>query len=174
MMWPRSFPLWLRVVVATLLFPVLVAGVVPWRLAAGSWYWPLPLGPAGWLGVLPLAAGVVVLFLTIRDFAREGGGTLVPWDAPPDLVRGHLYGRVRNPMYLGVLCCIMGQALLWRSGGVLIYGALVAFAFHIRVALFEEPQLARQFGAPYQAYLASVPRWLPRFRVRDRDRETGS
>lgn len=171
-MWPRSFPLWLRVLCATLLFPGLVAGVLPWRLAGGPWGWPFPLGPLRWLGIAPLMAGVVILYQTIRDFAHEGGGTLVPWDAPPALVRGHLYRRVRNPMFLGVLCCILGQGLLWESGGVLIYGAAVGLAFHLRVVLAEEPRLTREFGASYLAYLDSVPRWLPRFKAPDRARES--
>jgi protein-S-isoprenylcysteine O-methyltransferase Ste14 len=30
------------------------------------------------------------------------------------------------------------------------------------VRLYEEPALARKFGAEYQAYREHVPRWLPR------------
>jgi protein-S-isoprenylcysteine O-methyltransferase Ste14 len=35
------------------------------------------------------------------------------------------------------------------------------------VTLFEEPVLARTFGAGYDGYRARVPRWIPRWRARD-------
>ena len=71
---------------------------------------------------------------------------------------------VRNPMYLGLITAIMGQALLFGRFSLLLYGA----AFWIVTASFvhgyEEPTLTRQFGAEYQAYRRAVPAWLPRLR----------
>ena len=58
-----------------------------------------------------------------------------------------LYLRVRNPMYVGVVSAILGQALLFGSGAVAGYGALVFLTFHVFVLLYEEPVLLRQFGA---------------------------
>ncbi|MBK7977291.1 MAG: isoprenylcysteine carboxylmethyltransferase family protein [Deltaproteobacteria bacterium] len=155
-------PLWLRSLATTLLFPGLVGGLVPALLGGGGACWPVALGPLRWLGVLPLALGIALLALTIHDFATIGGGTLAPWDAPRALVRLRLYGWVRNPMYLGVLGCIAGQALLWRSASVASYLVFLALVFHVRVVGFEEPELRRRFGEPYARYRASVPRWLPR------------
>jgi protein-S-isoprenylcysteine O-methyltransferase Ste14 len=155
-------PLWLRAILVTLLFPGMVAGVFPVWIARGAYQLPLELGAARWLGLIPLAAGVVILLLTIWDFFAIGRGTLAPWDAPEALVHDRLYRWVRNPMYLGVLATILGQALLRSAGGVLIYLALIAVAFHIRVIAFEEPALGRQLGVQYTRYLQQVPRWLPR------------
>ncbi len=155
-------PLWLRSALTTLLFPGMVAGVFPALIARGTWGLPLPLGPTRWLGVIPLTAGLVILALTIVDFATLGRGTLAPWDAPRHLVHQRLYAWARNPMYLGVLACILGQALWQASGGVAIYLALIATAFHIRVVVFEEPALRQQFGPAFDAYIAAVPRWVPR------------
>ena len=154
-------PLWVRSGLMTVLFPGMVAGVFPRLLAAGRWRLPLPFGPARWLGVLPLALGLVILGSTVVDFARLGRGTLAPWDAPHHLVHERLYACVRNPMYLGVLGCILGETVLWASGGVGAYLILIAFAFHVRVVAFEEPTLRRQFGKAFDDYLAAVPRWIP-------------
>jgi hypothetical protein len=33
---------------------------------------------------------------------------------------------------------------------------------HLFVVLYEEPTLKRQFGASYESYYKSVPRWIPR------------
>ena len=71
------------------------------------------------------------------------------------------YRVVRNPMYVGVLFVVFGQALLFGDGRLLIYDAIVAAAFHLFVILYEEPALVRRFGSPYERYRAHVPRWLP-------------
>ncbi len=154
-------PLWLRAGLMTLLFPGVVGGFLPWRIAGGRHRFPIELGPTEWAGWPVLLAGGAILLLTIWDFLHLGRGTLAPWDAPTVLVRQRLYRWTRNPMYVGVLACILGQGLLWESAGVFGYFVLIAIAFHIRVH-FEERALLRQFGASYAAYLHSVPRWVPR------------
>ena len=34
-------------------------------------------------------------------------------------------------------------------------------AFHLRVVLYEEPRLKKQFGDEWASYGATVPRWMP-------------
>lgn len=155
-------PLWLRAAGMTVLFPGVVAGVLPWSIAGGRWSFPLLLGLASWIGWPVLLAGAAILLLTIWDFLHIGRGTLAPWDAPTVLVHQRLYRWTRNPMYVGVLGCILGQGLLRQTGGVLLYWVLIAVAFHMRVVWFEEPTLRRKFGSSYVAYLETVPRWIPR------------
>jgi protein-S-isoprenylcysteine O-methyltransferase Ste14 len=155
-------PLWIRVIVATVLLPGMIAGYIPLRIGTGGSRWPLVTGPIRWIAPLFLVVGLALLVTTIWQFARSGEGTLAPWDAPTRLVDRSLYGWVRNPMYLGVLATILGQACWWQSGWVFVYGACVALAFHLRVILFEEPALRRLFGSAFEAYAARVPRWIPR------------
>lgn len=155
-------PLWLRSLYTTLLLPGTVAGLLPWLIARGSWRWPVSLGLFRWTFVVPLGAGLLLLFSTIWDFGTRGRGTLAPWDAPRELVQQNLYQWVRNPMYLGVLGCILGQAVLWESAGGLVYLVVIAVVFHVRVVTYEEPALSRQFGDQFARYLKSVPRWVPR------------
>ncbi len=135
--------------------------MIPAWIARSSYRYPVALGPLCWAGLLPLAAGITVLLLTIRDFLVVGRGTLAPWDAPQELVQQRLYGRVRNPMYLGVLATVAGETLFWSSAGLLAYLVALALAFHLRVVFYEEPALTRQFGAGFTAYAARVPRWIP-------------
>jgi protein-S-isoprenylcysteine O-methyltransferase Ste14 len=73
-----------------------------------------------------------------------------------------LYRYVRNPMYVAVVVIILGQALLLGDGRLLWYGVLFWLACHAFVVGYEEPTLKRTFGAQYEAYRASVPRWIPR------------
>jgi protein-S-isoprenylcysteine O-methyltransferase Ste14 len=57
---------------------------------------------------------------------------------------------------------IAGQALLLGRYGLLAYLALFAVVVYAFVRGYEEPTLARRFGADYERYRAEVPGWLPR------------
>ena len=147
------------------LAPGVVAGLVPWWLTG----WRVRALPAWWLplrlaGVVLLAAGAVVLVQAFARFVVEGLGTPAPVAPTRELVVGGLYRYVRNPMYLAVLAAILGQALALGQLVLLPYAAVVAAAFVAFVHWYEEPTLARQFGARYQAYRQAVPGWWPRRR----------
>jgi protein-S-isoprenylcysteine O-methyltransferase Ste14 len=100
----------------------------------------------------------------VWDFYARGKGTLAAWNPPRHLVVVGLYRRARNPMYISVLVWLAG--LSWWTGSLLVaaYGVLLAFAFHLRVVLFEERVLERSFGADWRRYAENVPRWRPRLR----------
>lgn len=150
----------LKTLLFTVLVPGTVAGLIPAWIRGG---WGLH-GPA-WAtiaGGLVLAIGVAVYLWCAWDFATAGRGTPLPQDPPRALVVRGLYRYSRNPMYLGVMAAVLGQAVWARSGGVLAYAAGLAALFHVRVVWFEEPVLRRTFGAAYNAYVAAVPRWFGR------------
>jgi len=157
--------LFLRAMVALLVLPGIIAFAVP--LTAFGRVWP-PTGMA-WSGIAVLGAGITILGGTIREFFVQGRGTLAPWAPPVRLVRSGLYRWSRNPMYVGVVCIVLGWTLLFRSPAMLLYDAGLAIAFHLRVVLGEEPWLARTFGAEWDQFAAEVPRWFGRRRVRRSD-----
>jgi protein-S-isoprenylcysteine O-methyltransferase Ste14 len=145
------------------LAPGVVAGVIPWWLTG----WRAPDLSVWWLpvrvvGVVLLVAGTGVLVHAFVRFVVEGLGTPAPVAPTRELVVGGLYRYVRNPMYLAVLAAIVGQALLLRQLVLLPYAAVAAAAFVAFVHWYEEPTLAEQFGARYQAYRRAVPGWWPR------------
>jgi protein-S-isoprenylcysteine O-methyltransferase Ste14 len=149
-----------------LLAPGVVVGLVPWALT-GGWQVrePLPYwAPARMLGGVVLLAGVIVLVQAFVRFVVEGLGTPAPVAAPERLVVGGAFRYVRNPMYVAVLAAIVGQALLLGRLGLLVYagGSWLVFAAFVR--FYEEPALARRFGADYEAYRRGVPAWWPRLR----------
>jgi protein-S-isoprenylcysteine O-methyltransferase Ste14 len=39
---------------------------------------------------------------------------------------------------------------------------VVFLIFHLFVSLYEEPTLRKKFGAAYENYCRSVPRWIPK------------
>ena len=145
--------------------PGVVAGLVPWWLT--GWQvrdWPLYSMPLRLVGVVLVAAGAVVLIAAFVRFVREGAGTPAPVAPTEHLVVGGLYRHVRNPMYLAVMSIIAGQALVFGQPVLLLY-AIAVFAIMVAfVHWYEEPILARRFGASYHAYRQAVPAWRPRLR----------
>jgi protein-S-isoprenylcysteine O-methyltransferase Ste14 len=145
------------------LVPGVVAGVIPWWLTGWEVREPLPYWlPLRVVGLVLLAAGVVVLLHAFARFVFEGVGTPAPVAPTEYLVVGGLYRYVRNPMYLAVGATIVGQALLLGQLLLLLYAAAFAVAVAAFVRAYEEPTLRSQFGEQYERYQRAVPAWWPR------------
>jgi len=107
----------------SLILPVTVLVIIPWiiepefTIHEGWWF----VG-----GLLFIISGLIIIVLTIRMFIRIGKGTLAPWDPTKKLVTQSLYAHVRNPMILGVLTVLIGEAILFKSAAI-TYWALLFF-----------------------------------------------
>ena len=145
--------------------PATVAGLVPWWLTRWRVSRALPgVSLAPLLGGLLVFVGVAAVLECFWRFVFKGIGTPAPVAPTQHLVVTGLYSHVRNPMYLGVLFVILGQALLLVSTVLLEYAAAVWVVFCAVVVAYEEPTLGVQFGEEYARYRLAVPRWLPRLR----------
>lgn len=113
------------------------------------------------IGLPLMLIGGSILLRCIWDFASKGRGTLAPVDPPRRLVVQGLYRYVRNPMYLGALFALLGQAVLFESTALIWYSILWLACVHLFVVLYEEPALRRQFGESYEQYCMTVHRWVP-------------
>ena len=142
-----------------------VAGLMPWLIT--QWR-PLPPsdlpGALRWAGLILIAGGLAVVIEAFARFAWVGIGTPAPVAPTRRLVVSGFYRFVRNPMYVAVAALIFGQAVLFASWGVALYGVVVVAAFHTFVTLYEEPTLRATYGEEYDGYRAATPRWIPRFR----------
>jgi protein-S-isoprenylcysteine O-methyltransferase Ste14 len=156
--------LWLQGLIFTVLVPGVVAFYVPQTLrrgpASGGWW------SFGWI---LFAVGTLIYFRCLFDFLRSGGTPAIFFtrhiraligEEPKEIVRGGLYGYSRNPMYVGVLVAIAGQAIVYRSLRIAVYFVLAALTAHLVVVFLEEPHLARVRGSAYADYCRRVPRWL--------------
>jgi protein-S-isoprenylcysteine O-methyltransferase Ste14 len=146
----------IRAIVAFLALPGVVAYAVPLWLGVSA---GRPVRHVG-IGIAVVALGTSLLIWCVREFYISGRGTLAPWSPPRRLVTSGPYRFSRNPMYLGVATILIGWSVLWYSGTLAIYAAVVVIAFHLRVVLFEERWAARLSGEEWNAYRARVPRWL--------------
>jgi protein-S-isoprenylcysteine O-methyltransferase Ste14 len=147
--------------------PGIVAGAVPLWISGGHARVPFSGYQAiAGIGAMLIAAGVVSLIASFVRFVREGRGTPAPIAPTSVLVVGGQYRYVRNPMYVAVLTIILGQAMLFASAATLLYALGVFALVHGFVLAYEEPTLMDTYGEAYRAYMAAVPRWIPRLRPR--------
>ncbi len=144
---------------ASLILPVTVLIIVPALIE------PRPAVASGLQlagGILLLLIGICIMAFTIGSFATRGRGTLAPWSPPQHLVVHGLYAYVRNPMILGVIVVLLGEALTLNSWPIFTWSVLAFLINTVYFIFSEEPGLEKRFGEEYREYKRHVPRWLPR------------
>jgi protein-S-isoprenylcysteine O-methyltransferase Ste14 len=139
--------------------PTLVAGLVPWLIT--RWHADEQARSLRLLGGAFIAFGLLLVLEATARFALQGRGTPAPWAPPERFVARGSYRFTRNPMYVGVLALIVGQALLLGREVLFAWAVGAWLLFQLFLLLEEEPGLRRRFGAEYEDYCALVPRWLP-------------
>ncbi len=147
----------IRNIVFTFVVPGTGAVLIPWWILRHH-----PAEATEWAALVPIALGLALYAWCVWCFAVVGRGTPGPWDAPRHLVAVGPYRWVRNPIYIGALAVILGEALLFLSMSLLTYAGEAAIVCHLFVIGYEEPTLRRRFGDSYEEYRRAVPRWIPR------------
>jgi len=145
-----------------------------WLFERRTWL-PLPLAIA--LLLIParkdispppflLGAAVVALGECIRLWGVHHIGAIsrTRSDRLGPLVSTGPFALVRNPLYLGNIALWVGFALalrlLWTVPIIIV---ILGFEYHA-IVRWEETLLESRRGEEYRAYIARVPRWLPKSR----------
>ena len=115
--------------------------------------------------------GVLLIFLGI--VGRLWSTLYIGGRKSAEVVSGGPYSMTRNPLY--VFSSIAAAGVGAQMGSILAtvgFGVLCALAFHV-VILREEKYLKETLGAPYEAYMARVPRFIPSLSLYE-EGDTGS
>ncbi|MGA8461422.1 MAG: isoprenylcysteine carboxylmethyltransferase family protein [Streptosporangiaceae bacterium] len=155
----RTLSLIVRNVVFTIVVPGLGGVWAPWRIVTDHGG---TVTPATWSAAVVIAAGAALYGWCVWNFAAVGQGTPGPWDAPQRVVATGPYRWVRNPIYIGALLVVLGEAWLFASPWLLAYAAAMAVCCHLFVTGYEERALRRRFDGSYLDYRRAVPRWISR------------
>lgn len=149
----------------------------PWQEAGSrrpllEWL-PLQWGRLGWMSFSAAVPAVIVVasvlaalgaLLRVWGTAYLGPATVQSLSMKAgSVVADGPYRTVRNPLYLGLWFMAAALAFLMPPTGALCTIVLITL-FLVRLTLGEETFLAARLGEPYQAYLCTVPRFLPRLR----------
>jgi len=114
-----------------------------------------------YFGLLLIFIGQAIRILTIGlAYVIRGGRNRRIY--AENLVTGGVFAHSRNPMYVGNI--LLGIGFLSVSGNItgLIVGSFLILVTYRLIVHSEECFLREQFKEDYEAYCASVPRWLPR------------
>jgi len=119
----------------------------------------LLVSPYRYLGLIPLAAGVV-LVLSVAKMFDHAGTTIRPFQSSTSLILRGPYRVTRNPIYLGMVIALMGIGMLLGSATPFLVVPAFALLIDRRFIRAEETILERTFGAEYAGYKGRVRRWL--------------
>lgn len=110
------------------------------------------------IAVILIGAGAALAIPALRGF-RSAGTHVEPWKASTVLVTGGIFGRLRNPMYVGLTLLLAGLSIFLTSDWMLVMTIVFMPVIHFGVVKREERYLEAKFGDAYRAYKASVPRY---------------
>jgi len=113
------------------------------------------------LGTFVILLGTVLVAWTILLFKTKGQGTPNPQLPPKVFIVSGPYRFSRNPMALGGLLIMLGEAAIYYSPSLLGLAILYGVVVYFNAMFIEEPELRKRFGEPYKDYLMRVPRFFP-------------
>jgi protein-S-isoprenylcysteine O-methyltransferase Ste14 len=111
------------------------------------------------LGAVLAVGGFVMIAAGTRRFVAAG--TNIPPTLPTTaLVVDGIYGRTRNPLYLGTTLVYIGLGIAAGSLWAIALLVPLLWVINIGVVKREERYLERKFGDAYREYKARVRRWI--------------
>jgi protein-S-isoprenylcysteine O-methyltransferase Ste14 len=125
---------------------------------------PLPILAAHALarylaGAALAAGGFVMIGMGTRRFVAAGTN-IPPYLPTTVLVVDGIYGRTRNPLYLGTTLVYLGLSVAAGSLWAIVLVVPLLWVINVGVVAREERYLERKFGDAYRAYKARVRRWV--------------
>ena len=79
------------------------------------------------------------------------------------LARAGPYARIRHPQYVAFVLILLGFLLQWPTLLTLVMFPIL-LVMYARLAITEEAEMRKRFGAEFEAYAARTPRFLPSWR----------
>ena len=113
--------------------------------------------------VTAFVASIAMAIATIKTCsdALNSAGSGFAFTPVGGLMKEGVYAYVRNPAYLGLVLVQMPMfAVLYDSAWPLLCNVVLFFYLQDIVIPAEEALLEKSFGAEWEAYKASVNRWL--------------
>ena len=137
---------------------VLLGLALDWLLPAYGLTVLLTLWERIAIAAVLFAAGAGLAIPALRGF-RSAGTHAEPWKPSLALVTDGIFGRLRNPMYVGLTLILAGLAILLASVWMLVMTIIFVPVIHFGVVKREERYLEAKFGDAYRSYTARVPRY---------------
>lgn len=140
---------------------LLLSAAIMWLVAHSAYAVTIAIPYALVIALLIAAAGALTAATAIRQFgkAETTVNPLQP-DAATALVDHGIFGKTRNPMYVGLLLLLSGWAVwLQSAANVLVLAGFVLTITELQIKP-EEAALQKIFGETYTDYCKRVRRWI--------------
>ena len=98
-----------------------------------------------------------------------GWKTLYSAQKRRELATAAAYAHLRHPQYLGFIVIMVGFLLQWPTVVTLVMFPILLVVYR-RLAIREEREVRAEFGAAYDTWAASTPRFVPRLHELGADR----
>ena len=141
-------------------FMYYIAGVLLIFTYLLLWFLENPAGieELRYVGLIILAAGLVLIFLPVFVFRSKGKVKKENnWTETSVLVDTGIYSVVRHPLYLGWLLMYLGIILCSQHWLTIIIGIIGMVCVYL-ISRQEDQRLVEKFGDAYKHYMQSVPR----------------
>jgi protein-S-isoprenylcysteine O-methyltransferase Ste14 len=114
--------------------------------------------PWNLISLIPLSFGSLLNIIADRDF-KKAGTSVKPFEESSVLITSGVFRLSRNPMYLGMVLMLVGEAILLGSFSPYIIVIVFALLMHFVFIIPEEKALEARFGKDYLAYKRYVQQW---------------
>ena len=71
------------------------------------------------------------------------------------------YARIRHPQYVAFVLILLGFLLQWPTILTLVMFPIL-LVMYARLAITEEAEMRKRFGAEFEAYVQRTPRFFPK------------
>ena len=133
--------------------------LIMWSIARLLPFLALPRMPLMAIAVAGIGIGIVFAGVWSFHKARTTINPLNPSQATHFVSKG-VYQLSRNPMYVGLACCLIAWAI-WLTYLLAWIGIPLFIAYMTRFQIIpEERVLKLKFGKEYENYCLKVRRWL--------------
>ena len=137
----------------------LICALIMWGIAHLLPFGALPHLPTVAITFTMIGVGVGLAALWSFHKARTTINPLDPSQATHFVSKG-IYQLTRNPMYVGLVCCLLAWAI-WLSYLLTWIGILLFIAYMTRFQIIPEERILKlKFGKEYENYCLKVRRWL--------------
>lgn len=144
--------------------PLVVLALFAGTMFVAARLWPsftVTFPGQGLSAIAVVVAGVAVIAAAVRQFGRSATTTdPVHPEAASALVRSGVFGRSRNPMYLGMALLLTALGVwMGHASAPLLLAGFVAYIARFQIVP-EERALRAHFGERFDRYTAEVRRWI--------------
>ncbi|WP_299140477.1 isoprenylcysteine carboxylmethyltransferase family protein [uncultured Tateyamaria sp.] len=106
-----------------------------------------------------IGAGVILMAAAVIEFYRRRT-TIIPHQTPSKLITSGVFGRTRNPIYLGDTLLLTGLILRFDAVPSLVLVPIFVWWIERHFIVPEEDRMRRVFRADFTRYEQKVRRWV--------------